>query len=640
MKTTRLLAVWAGVALALQAWGGLTGPGAPPRPLGAEGIVLAEPPAAAIVTLWVHWEAPRGAVGWVTLEPADVPPASNDVAYLRRRVHPGWNQLLWDDFSRFPAGRPMRLRVLEGDGLVQLAPARISSWYTLDHVRPLRGLVVALLLGGAVAGALGWRRLRAGPRPRPRPWHLAVLATAAGALALRLYTLTTQSFWFDEVLTAIGAQSFAWVLYSAQIFGHPPLQYLVGWAAGGAAATEGSLRAPFVAAGVAGVVVMALLGRRLVGPATGLLAAGLLAVSPFHVELSQLARPYAFLVLAVGLSWLALVRALERGGIVDWLGFSAAAALAFYTHYLGGPVVLVQAAVAALWIARRAGAGGSAALLSFGGVGLLLAPWVEVVRPLAGAQLGAGHLSAAALGEFIRQVLIPEQVGSGAPGLLTGALFLLGLWGLRRRPEVVLATVLSVTLPIGLLWAINPAHALAGRHFAFVLPMVMLLVAHGLVMTGRFVETALSWRPAIARARTRRVVAAMAAVALIVASHLPAGAVLGGYYQWRHGTDWRTVAEVLDRLVGPDDEVVATLGAVYPLRHYWRPTVDEVDADRLQARFRSTSPARRAWIITIEGWDWAPELHEWLAAHAVRVGEVPASWSRQRVYIHVVTKRG
>jgi hypothetical protein len=68
--------------------------------------------------------------------------------------------------------------------------------------------------------------------------------------------------------------------------------------------------------------------------------------------------------------------------------------------------------------------------------------------------------------------------------------------------------------------------------------------------------------------------------------------------------------------------------------------VDEVDADRLQARFRSTSPARRAWIITIEGWDWAPELHEWLAAHAVRVGEVPASWSRQRVYIHAVTKRG
>ena len=41
--------------------------------------------------------------------------------------------------------------------------------------------------------------------------------------------------------------------------------------------------------------------------------------------------------------------------------------------------------------------------------------------------------------------------------------------------------------------------------------------------------------------------------------------------------------------------------------------------------------------MTIEGWDWAPELHQWLAAHATRVGEIPPSWSRQRVYIHAVT---
>jgi hypothetical protein len=283
--------------------------------------------------------------------------------------------------------------------------------------------------------------------------------------------------------------------------------------------------------------------------------------------------------------------------------------------------------------------GGLAALVSFAGVALLLLPWVDVVRPLAGAQLGTGQLSAAALGEFVTRVLIPEQLGSGAAGLLTGALCLLGLWGLRGRPEAALAAVLSVSLPIGLLWAMNPAHPLAGRHFAFVLPMVALLVAHGLVMAGRLVETALSRRPGVFRARTRRAVAAAAAGVLIVASHLPAGAALGEYYQWRHGTDWRTVAEVLDRLVGPDDEVVATLGAVYPLRHYWRPAVAEVDPDRLRERFRTGPGSRRAWIVTMDDWDRAPELHAWLAAHAIRVGEVPPAWSRQRVYIHAVTRR-
>jgi dolichyl-phosphate-mannose-protein mannosyltransferase len=637
VTTLRLVVVWGAVALALQTWGGLTGHGAPTRPLGAGDIVLARPPVTPILTLWVCWQAPPAAVGWVVLEPDGIQAAPSDLAYWRRRVNPGWNQLTWDDFSRFPPERPVRVRVLEGEGTLRVTSAVPSSWYGFGHLRPLRGLVAALLVGAVAAGVLGYRRLQSAPWERPGSWHLAVLAIAAGALALRIYTLTTQSFWFDEVLTAIGAQSFAWVLYSAQIFGHPPLQYLVAWAAGGAAATEGAVRAPFVAAGVGAVLVMALLGRRVGGPATGLLAAGLLAVSPFHVELSQLARPYAFVVLTVALSWLALFRALEGCNVVDWLAFSAAAALAFYTHYLGGMVVVIQALVAGAWVVRRGGTNGLPALVSLAGVGLLIAPWLEMLRPLAGAQLDRGVLSAAALGDFVTHVLIPEQVGSGVAGLVTGALCLLGLRGLGSRPEIALAAVLSPTLPIGVLWAINPAQALAGRHFAFVLPMVMLLVAHGLVTAARLVEAAFSWRPRVAPTWTRRGVAAATAVALIVASHLPAGAVLGGYYQWRHGTDWRTVAAVLDRLVGPDDEVLATLGAVYPLRYYWRPTVDETDAERLRARFRSTSPARRAWLVTIEGWDWAPELHQWLAAHATRVGEVPPAWSRQRVYIHVIT---
>ena len=634
--TLRLVVVWSAVALALQAWAGLTGPAGPGVPLGRAGAILDRPPAARILALWLHWPAPPGEVGWVVLEPDGITPTSSEVVYWRRRVHPGWNQLLWDDFSQFPPERAVALRLLEGDGSVSVASVHASSGYRLDHLRPLRGLVAALLVALVAAGALGARRVRRGPWPRPGTWHLWVLLVAAGALVLRLITLTAQSFWFDEVLTALGAQSFAWVLYSAQIFGHPPLQYLVAWAAGGAAATEGAVRAPFVAAGVGAVVVMALLGRRLVGPATGLMAAGFLAISPFHVELSQLARPYALVVMLVALSWLALFRALERAGAVDWLAFSATAVLAFYTHYLAGMVIAVQAIVAAVWVARRR-ENVLPALVSFAGVGLLLAPWLEVLRSLAGAQLERGVLSAGALTDFVTHVLIPEQVGVGAAGLVTAALCLVGLWGFGVRPEVALAAVLSLVLPLGLLWAINPAQALAGRHFAFVLPMMVLLAAHGLVTAARLVGEAASGPLRLARGRAWRGVSGATAVALIVVSHLPAGAALGDYYQWRLGTDWRTVAAVLDRLAGPDDEVLATLGAVYPLRYYWRATVEETDAARLRARFRAAPPPRRVWVVTIEGWDWAPELHQWLAAHTTRVGEIPPSWSRQRVYIDAVT---
>jgi hypothetical protein len=158
------------------------------------------------------------------------------------------------------------------------------------------------------------------------------------------------------------------------------------------------------------------------------------------------------------------------------------------------------------------------------------------------------------------------------------------------------------------------------------------------VTATRRIEAAVTWRPHLPARTMRRAVPAVIAASLTVATHLPAGAALGGYYQGRQGTDWRTVAEVLDRQEGPDDEVLATLGAAYPLRYYWRPTVRETDAAPLHARFESGRPSHRVWVVTLDGWDWKPELQEWLAANTVVVGEVPASWSRQRVYIHAVVR--
>ena len=62
MPLARLLAVWAGVARALLAWGGLTGPGPLTYPLGGGGSVRPTPPAAPILRLWVQWDAPARSV--------------------------------------------------------------------------------------------------------------------------------------------------------------------------------------------------------------------------------------------------------------------------------------------------------------------------------------------------------------------------------------------------------------------------------------------------------------------------------------------------------------------------------------------------------------------------------------------------
>ena len=206
-----IVALWVMVALSLGAWSfiGLRAPGGAGD--GTEWSVLAERPDGAILTVWVHWQAPRGSTAWVALEPGQPWPDAGE-SYWRRRVLPGWNQLVWDDFTGFPRDHPVHLRALAGEGHWTVVPAAVSSGYTLGHLRHVSGLLVTLVLGGVVIGRLAWRRAAVGGTRGVDPWHLALLAVAVLGLGLRLYTLTTQSFWFDEVLTAIGAQSFAWVL--------------------------------------------------------------------------------------------------------------------------------------------------------------------------------------------------------------------------------------------------------------------------------------------------------------------------------------------------------------------------------------------------------------------------------------------
>ena len=190
-------------------------------------------------------------------------------------------------------------------------------------------------------------------------------------------------------------------------------------------------------------------------------------------------------------------------------------------------------------------------------------------------------------------------------------------------------------MPFIALWLAQPRHFVAGRHVAFVMPALMLLVGHGLTAV---VGVALRRFPRGVRV-PRRLVVARAAVAGAVGLLLWDASIpeaLGWYYQRRHGADWRTVAGVLDQLVTAGDQVRATLGAEYPLRYYWRPEVEGFDL----ASAPGSSPVRadgaRVWIVTLSGWDDSPRLAQWLAAHAIAVGEVPPSWSLPTVYIHRV----
>src|SRR5262249_36521377 len=107
-----------------------------------------------------------------------------------------------------------------------------------------------------------------------------------------------QSFWIDEVL------SYTWIqeidtrgVRELVTDIHGPLHAFVIWLVAHVSRSEAALRSPSMVAGTAAGAAVGLLGRALWGARAGLVAAALLAVSPFALYYSQECRNYAFTIL-------------------------------------------------------------------------------------------------------------------------------------------------------------------------------------------------------------------------------------------------------------------------------------------------------------------------------------------------------
>ncbi|MCX6031296.1 MAG: glycosyltransferase family 39 protein [Chloroflexi bacterium] len=194
--------------------------------------------------------------------------------------------------------------------------------------------------------------------------NLAALGLTWLALALRLYRLTFQSLWRDEVDTLLFAtRPLTTVLGNFSKPGeNGPLFFLAmrPWLTV-AGRTEFALRFPSALAGAMAVPVIYLLVRRLGGVRPALVAGLLAAVAPYLVWYGQEAKMYAALTVLVPLSlWLTL-QAIERGGWRWWVSLYVVTSLSWYTHVLAALVVVVQAAwfVTILVFEARAASGKS-----------------------------------------------------------------------------------------------------------------------------------------------------------------------------------------------------------------------------------------------------------------------------------------
>lgn len=204
---------------------------------------------------------------------------------------------------------------------------------------------------------------------------MALFVTAAW---LRFAGLGRDELWLDEAETANQVALPATALFES--FAHdnkPPLFYLAlhGWTRL-AGETEWALRLPSAFAGLATVLLLGLLGRRLAGERAGLAAAAWCALSPLAILYAQEARNHAPTACLVVLAFWCLARALERGRRRDWAFYTFAVAAALMTQYSAAPALLAGAALLvppAHRAARR-----SYLLASLTGL-LPLLPWAVVI---------------------------------------------------------------------------------------------------------------------------------------------------------------------------------------------------------------------------------------------------------------------
>ncbi len=188
-------------------------------------------------------------------------------------------------------------------------------------------------------------------RPAGQVWAVLALVTLLAAI-LRLYRLGHGGLWYDELIMArLTAGPWTPLWHDIWYDGRPPLYPILAWAVGRMLGSgDAELRLLSAGFGIAAVPALFAVGRRLFGTRAGLIAAGLLAVSPYQIYYAQEHRYYALLLLLGIISAGFLLRAWRFGEPAttqirgrrwgSWILYILTSALMFYTHPIAALVLL------------------------------------------------------------------------------------------------------------------------------------------------------------------------------------------------------------------------------------------------------------------------------------------------------------
>ena len=256
-------------------------------------------------------------------------------------------------------------------------------------------------------------------------------------------------------------------------------------------------------AGGLGLYMLYVLGKRLFGPAEGLLAAALMAFVPWHIHASGIFKPDALLVCGVLAALAAATALLERPDFRSALLVGAGVALAASAK-LTGVLVAVPVGVSALWLWRRrlrrwwalVTAGAASALL----FALANPYWPAYPHFVAGLERDyamrarwQGMARWQVPGRFLDLLVGPTGLGTVAGTAAVVAYAWLVVRTVRRGAErsaarrAALAMTLSLPPIYGTVYAVQTAY-FKPNNFLPLIPVFALALAAAVVAIGRRIE--------------------------------------------------------------------------------------------------------------------------------------------------------
>ena len=446
------------------------------------------------------------------------------------------------------------------------------------------------------------------PVRRARPFSQLELATVSaiivGGAALRIFRLTFQSLWFDELFSVVFSRSGLSVSaivekYAGDVhsIGYPLALHLWLRLFGDNDLAARSLSAVW---GVLGIAALWLAARRLGGPRLGIVAALLLSVNAYHIAYSQEARSYALVFVFAVFSYLALLVFVDAPGWRRAAVFGATVAVAFHIHYYALVMFFGQIVAATVVLVLTKNGWRDLRYLVVAGAVVVLGmlPWIGPFLRVAGFDRYWPAVPEPWFAVDYFHTYFGENLflSLSFGGLLLALPFLLRPGQNKaedgeERPLRMTATVLALSVVASLAAAYGRsvlAVPMLIPRFTFVLlPAVILLIA-------------------VALSRIRPPLARTAVVVAVVAVSLT-NLALGDYYTRPRKEQWReaTVRVLEDPRFQPGADAILAMYApgfqYYADQYAPGLVVEEATVEALEVVVGGDRPETVVWLLTARG---------------------------------------